>query len=445
MQLNRWWIVALLALLSGADTVQAHFLFIRLRPPAEGGRHAEVYFSDQADAGDPRFIDKIAHTELWLQTKPGTFESLTVHKTPDRLRALVPPGGSMSVIGECTYGVVGRGTRAPFLLRHFPKTITGSLEDVRAFQSKKEIPFEIQLGGKGDELQFVALHQGKPVPNAAFIAVGTNLKDHKFTANAEGRAAWKPTAPGYYAVYTSLTLKEAGMHHRLKYDEVREFATLSFAWPIESKGADPAAVKLFQEAIATRAAWHQFPGFRADVSANVDGRAWKGSATLSAKGEVELTSEDEIASPWVKDQLESIVLHRLARPQGKSPILRFADDEVDHPLGRLLIFEGGSFASSYRIKDRQIMVVNRALSKTNMTITVLDNDLNADKKILPRSYTVHYWNAANGNLQRTETNQTRWTRVDAWDLPTQLTVITSSSAGQGVKTMTLSQHRLLKQ
>src|SRR6266849_4221023 len=110
MKPHRCWLVAVISVLAGADFASAHFLFIRLRPPAEGGRHAEVYFSDQADAGDPRFIDKIAHTKLWLQTKPGTFEPLTVHKAPDRLRALVPSSGSLSVIGECTYGVLGKKT-----------------------------------------------------------------------------------------------------------------------------------------------------------------------------------------------------------------------------------------------------------------------------------------------------------------------------------------------
>ena len=39
-------------------------------------------------------------------------------------------------------------------------------------------------------------------------------------------------------------------------------------------------------------------------------------------------------------------------------MLRFGEDR-DHPLGRLLLFEGGTFASSYRIRDRQILVVNR--------------------------------------------------------------------------------------
>jgi hypothetical protein len=196
--------------------------------------------------------------------------------------------------------------------------------------------------------------------------------------------------------------------------------------------------------MAARASWSKFPGFSANIIASADGRAWKGSATISAKGDVEVLTEDEVVTPWVKEQLESLAMHRIAREPGKSPVLRFADDDVHHPLGRLLTFEGGTFASSYRVKDRQIMVVNRALTKTNMTITVLENDLNADKQFLPRSYSVQYWDAMSGNLQRTETIQNRWMRVEHWDLPTQLTVMTSSPSGLGVKTMTLAAHKLLK-
>src|SRR5437773_6104706 len=89
-----------------AGRAQAHFLFIRILPPAEGGRAAEVYFSELAEAGDPRFIAKIAHTELWLQTESGNFEPLKVHQTPDRLRAWLPYTGSLVVTGKCRYGVV---------------------------------------------------------------------------------------------------------------------------------------------------------------------------------------------------------------------------------------------------------------------------------------------------------------------------------------------------
>src|SRR6516225_7178687 len=85
--------------------VRAHFLFIHIGPPAEGGRAAEVYFSEQAEAGDPRFVDKIAGTKLWAQTARGKFQELHVQKGPDRLRALVPVSGSVAVVGACEYGV----------------------------------------------------------------------------------------------------------------------------------------------------------------------------------------------------------------------------------------------------------------------------------------------------------------------------------------------------
>ncbi len=431
--------------LCAAGSAHAHFLFVRILPPAEGGRFAEVYFSDVADAGDPRFIDKIAATRLWLQNKPGSFEPLQVHKTSDRLRAAVPGFGSFAVVGECTYGVLGRAKQPAFLLRHYPKAVAGKPDAIAALLPKAEIPFEIAVRPDAKGLELIALRQGKPIPNAKFTAVAANLKSTDFSADAQGTARWQPPSAGVYAVYTSQTLKEAGVYQGAKYDEIREFTTLAFTWPLERDGADAAAVKLFQEATAARASWKSFPGSRAAVSARVDGRTWKGTATLTAKGAVELAMDDDVVTPWVQEQLESMVLHRLYRAPTKTPVLRFADDDQDHPLGRLLTFEGGQFASSYRVKDKQIMVVNRQLARGNMTITLLDNDKNADGLFLPRSYTVQYWDAATGQLQRTEAIQNRWTRVGAWDLPMQLTTITSSASGQSVKTMNLVKHQLLQQ
>ena len=116
-------------------------------------------------------------------------------------------------------------------------------------------------------------------------------------------------------------------------------------------------------------------------------------------------------------------MHRLPPPSGDSaelarPRLRFADQDNDHPLGRLVAVEGGQMASSYRIKDRQIMVVNRRMGKQNMTITVLDNETNPEGRFLPHSYVVHYWDAATGKLKSIETFQERWQRIGSWDLPT---------------------------
>ena len=72
------------------------------------------------------------------------------------------------------------------------------------------------------------------------------------------------------------------------------------------------AVALFEEAIASRAQWKQFPGFTARITGNVDGRPFEGKVTVNAGGGVELETKEKAARKWAKDQLESIVLHRAA-------------------------------------------------------------------------------------------------------------------------------------
>ena len=100
-------------------------------------------------------------------------------------------------------------------------------------------------------------------------------------------------------------------------------------------------------------------------------------------------------------------------------------------------------ASSYRVRDGQITVVNRAIGPQHMTITVLDNQKNAEGKFLPRSYTVQYWDAKTGQLLRTQSFQNRWTRVGRYDLPNRLTVTTASKTGLNVRSLKLEQHKLL--
>jgi hypothetical protein len=435
--------LALTFTLLATAEAHAHFLFIHIGPPAEGGRAAEVYFSEQATAGDPRFVDKIAGTRLWMQTTPGKFQELHVQKGPDRLRALVPVSGSVVVVGRCDYGVLARPGQTPFLLRHYPRAMAGSPDALNAMRPHEHTPLEIVARLDGDRIHLTALRHGKPVPRAVFHTVDSSLGNQDLAADADGRATWKPPSPDRYAVYTSQVLKEPGTWKGQRYDEVREFATLAFTWPLERRGADAKAVALFQEALATRAQWKDFPGFRAGIAGTVDGRAFDGKVAVRPTGAVRLEVDDPAVKSWVKGQLESIVLHRAAGDSsGETPVLRFADRDTDHPLGRLLLFEGGRFASSYRVKDKQITVVNRYTARQNMTITVQDNQRNADDRFLPHTYTVQWWEAGTGKLLRTETVQDRWRRVGAFDLPAERTIITASDAGLSVRRFTLSQQEL---
>lgn len=447
------WSLILLAGFVDVPAARAHFLFTRILPPAEGGRAAEVYFSELAEAGDPRFIDKVAHTELWLQRTPGKFEPLKLHKLADRLRAHLPANGSLMVVGACEYGVLARPKKTPFLLRHYPKALAGRPDELNKLTPHGRLPLEVVGIIEKDGVRLSVLVDGKPLPNAEFTTVDTQLANTRVRANEKGEAFWKPKADGFYSVYVSHTRKQAGELRGQKYEEIREFATLALAWPLQRSTPDPKAVALFEEAIAYRAEWHDFPGFEATIAGNLVGRPFRGAIRIDAKGEVTYSDADpsrqETVSSWVEEQFASMVLHRLARPKSadakkERPVVRFADGAQQHPLGPLLIFEGGKFASSYRVKDRQILVVNRHLGKKNMTITILENDLNKEGKYLPRSCQVQYWDASTGRLLETDTVQSRWARVGLWDMPSWHRVATANDAGLEVRTFTLTEHKLLK-
>ena len=421
----------------------AHFLFIRIGPMAEAGRSAEVFFSEQAEAGDPKFVDKIAGTRLWLQTRPGVFAPIAVTKGADRLRASVPPSGSLSVVGTCEYGVLARPDEPAFLLRYYPKAVAGKPVDVNAFP-RYDAPGRLEIMPTFEEnrVSLILTRDGKPIPGVEFHAVDAKLSEATFSAAADGRASWTPSAPGRYSVYARQVIKSPGEHQGRHYDEVREFATLAFPWPLDRHSADPEAVSLFTKAIATRAQWTDFPGFSAEVAGSIDGRDYSGKVVVASEGSVEVDVDEPVARPWLEEQLGSIVMHRLAEPDSEPPVLRFADDEESHPLGRLLAFEGGRFASSYRVKDNQLSVVNRHIGAHVMTITVLDTQPTPEGKFLPRSYVVQSWSATDGTLGRVETIQERWRRVGAFDLPASHVVSTASDRGFSVRSITLSKHRL---
>lgn len=439
MTLTRWLpATALFLAATFAQQARAHFLFVRIGPMAEAGRAAEVTFSEQAEAGEPRFVEKIVHTKLWVQTAPGRFQELTVRPAVDRLRATLPGSGSLSVVGACEYGVLARPNQTPFLLRHYPKAVAGAPADLNALRPRPEIPLEIVVHFDADRVRLTAMRQGKLLPNAVFHTIDADLNGGEVKAGPDGAAVWKPPAPGHYSIYVSDTLKQPGTHDGKSYEEIREFATLALAWPLTHEGADPQAVARFQDALSARAAWNDFTGFSAAAAGSVDGRPFSGKVTVQADGTVKVEVDDPVARPWLEDQLGSLVMHRMADSGSDSkPVLRFGDDDEDHPLGRLLVFEGGRFASSYRVKDRQIMVVNRHIGRRNMTITVLENEKNSEGKFLPRRYLVHYWNAADGRLDRVETVQERWRRVGAWDLPVEHSVTYASETGLTVRQVKL--------
>jgi Protein of unknown function (DUF3386) len=206
--------------------------------------------------------------------------------------------------------------------------------------------------------------------------------------------------------------------------------------------ANPEATKLLADARAARAEWDAFPGFSADLEVNVEGTATRGKVKVSPAGKVTLEL-DGAATEWTKRTLESLVGHRLPSGEKLDTPCAFADEVTDHPLGRAIRVLNDEYHSSYRIRDRQVIVVNRQAGPTmRFTITVLENHVNAEKKFLPISYVVNTWDAKSGALKSSAAHHDTWERVGKFDLPKTVMVVSATEGKQESRSLKFSNWKL---
>jgi hypothetical protein len=208
---------------------------------------------------------------------------------------------------------------------------------------------------------------------------------------------------------------------------------------------DPAAVKLFADARAARAAWQNFPGFKADLEVNVDGKIHRGDVDVSAKGKVKVHLADEAVGDQVQRELASLVAHRLpasaGEGEGEQPSCYFLD-KLDHPLGKAIAMSGDDLHSSFRIRDRQILEVNRTMKDARFTISVLENTWNQEKQYLPVSFVVNTWDTKTKQLRSSVSYHHTWQRIGSFDLPQAVTIVNASAGSQECRSIKLTNHKL---
>jgi hypothetical protein len=214
--------------------------------------------------------------------------------------------------------------------------------------------------------------------------------------------------------------------------------------PATKTPADPAATRLLAEARLARAHWANFPGFRADLKVNLDGAVYGGNAQVNAEGKVTVQLTDGAAAAWAKRLLASTAGHRLDSTAALTTPCAFADETIHHPLGRAIRVLNDEFHSSYRIRERQIIVVNRQMQDARFTITVLHNHVNAEHQFLPAAYVVNTWDLKTNALRSSEAFHQTWRRVGKFDLPETTLVVTATSKSQEARSLTLTNHQLLQ-
>lgn len=454
-------LLALCTLLVTAVSAPAHFIWL---VPGAGGASdtLRMVFSDTLEPDEGVPIAKVAQTKLFARAGADGAAvpvQMTTEKHSIRV-TLKAATGPVVVGGVYRYGVLARGKGQPFLLMYYPKTLVpGSDSKLTAWVAKgsSQLPFEIVPAG-GKRGQFRVLWQGKPADGAEVTLQVPGLDDQEdqktkadglFTVPAASRS-------GVLAIRAKYVEKKAGALDGKKYAEVRHYAT--FTMPVGKTAAsgarsrtsseaqpapNPAATKLLADARAARAVWRDFPGFRADVVVNDNGKTSKGTLEVTPKGKVSLRLEgasDETRT-WARRELISLVAHRLPGGPSDTPCA-FADEVAHHPQGRLIRILNDELHSVYRIRGREIIEVHRRMKDVRFTISVLENVWNNEKQCLPACYVVNSWDLKKDALVNATAHHNTWRRVGSYDLPASLLVVNATPARLGSRSIAFTNVRL---
>jgi hypothetical protein len=205
------------------------------------------------------------------------------------------------------------------------------------------------------------------------------------------------------------------------------FSASAIAQTAEPKKADPAAWNLLK---STRETSQNFPanfaGVTADVVLNDNGKVAKGSLSyeVGKSGELKIDGLDEDTKGWLNDQAMSVIAHRrggdFAKGDGRHPIT-FGEDDGS-PAGRRVVLND-SMKSSYRVRNQQVVEVDRTMGDSHFTITVLETTTVAGGKFLPRHFIVTYFDAKTGALRRSEAFTDEYKQVNGVWFPASRRVV----------------------
>jgi hypothetical protein len=204
---------------------------------------------------------------------------------------------------------------------------------------------------------------------------------------------------------------------------------------------DPDASKLLANARAARAVWENFPGFSADLEVNANGMLYKGLVRVDAKGKVNVILDAADLKDSVRRDIASLVAHRLPGGPSDTPCA-FTDDPPHHPQGRIIKVLNDELHSSYRIRDRQILEVNRTTGDVRFTITVLENIANKEKQFLPVFYMVNTWDTKTKALKSSVSHHHTWTRIGHFDLPVTVQTVRASAEPLDSRVIRFANHKL---
>lgn len=352
--------------------------------------------------------------------------------------------------GGLTYGLLERPGQPAYLLRYEAVLLRGEgkpqgLDKIAALsrvETGLTLTAHVSPVRPGAAAVTVRL-AGKPVvAEVTPVVPGQEEGAGKLKTDAEGRLEI-PIRSGWNHVRIMAQDDRPVTHAGKEGKFTRTYLSLMFEAAPDGTAAapkaDPEAVKLLDEAHNARASWpSEFPGFTADAVYSRNGRTVRGKITVSPDYKITYDLDDPELVKALSPSFGSLVMHRQGGGGAGDYQATWRDSET-HPLGRAINLNDrlGSF---YRVKDRQILQVNRRMGpNARFTTNVLENE-STKIGFLPRAWTVSYFGEGDA-LTRVTTTRVTWKWVGEIFVPATMEVIDSRSGVVDVSRLELTNHR----
>ena len=190
--------------------------------------------------------------------------------------------------------------------------------------------------------------------------------------------------------------------------------------------APVSAEQLLQEARANREVFSKdLRGFRSKVAVRIDGAAYHGTCEFRLPDRLDFELAGEPVPDIVSRTVRSMLMHRV--PTAGTTVEAVAYGEPDaHSLGTKIVF-GDSYRSVYRIRDRQILQVDRRLSDFRRVLTVLETETTDSGRYLPRHVFSVVFDKESGAVREAWTYVNRFQKVGGNYLPRSRHVIRTAN------------------
>ncbi len=222
------------------------------------------------------------------------------------------------------------------------------------------------------------------------------------------------------------------------------FAVLTNAQMMSKKDndnikVDPIAYDLLKEARTTSQNFPaDFGGYSAEVIYNDNGKVYNGTVDYTPKVAMkfEMKGLEVTESKKLEGEITSLISHRkggdFTKSDGKYPITFGADDK--NPIGRMVCLND-ELKSCYRVKNKQVVQVNRTMGGEFFTINILETTPTADGKFLPRQFSVTYFDDKTKLMKRTQFFSDSYENMNGVWMPKTRRIITCEKGETKVRIM----------